>query len=177
MFADDTKLFWCIRSEMDVAQLQHDIDALFEWSKLWLLSFNISKCKHLRIGQQSHSSSYTLDGTTIDSVVNMRDLGVIIDSELKFHSHTNSAASKANRILSFISKSFINLSSDMLPILYKSLVRPLLEYGNPVWGPFYIPDQRIVESIQRRATRLVPCIRHLTYADRLSILSIPSLLY
>ena len=96
MFADDTKLFRCIRSEMDVAQLQHDIDALFEWSKLWLLPFNISKCKHLRIGQQSHSSSYTLDGTTIDSVVNMRDLGVIIDSELKFHSHTNSAASKAN---------------------------------------------------------------------------------
>ena len=97
MFADDTKLFRCIRSEMDIAQLQHDIDALFKWSKLWLLSFNISKCKHLRIGQQSHPSSYTLDGTTIDSVVNMRDLGVI-DSELKFHSHTNSAASKANRI-------------------------------------------------------------------------------
>ena len=65
----------------------------------------------------------------------------------------------------------------MLPILYKSLVRPLLEYGNPVWGPFYIQDQKIVESIQRRATRLVPGIRHLTYADRLSILNIPSLLY
>ena len=71
MFADDTKLFRCIRSEMDIAQLQHDIDALFEWSKLWLLSFNISKCKHLRIGQQSHPSSYTLDGTTTDSVVNI----------------------------------------------------------------------------------------------------------
>ena len=177
MFADDTKLFQCIRFEMDVVQLQHDIDALFKWSKLWLLSFNISKCKHLRIGQQSHSSSYTLDVITIDSVVNMRDLGVIIDSELKFHSHTNSAASKANRILSLISKSFINFSSDMLPILYKSLVRPLLEYGNPEWGPFYIQDQKIVESIQRRATRLVPGIRHLTYADRLSILNIPSLLY
>ena len=49
--------------------------------------------------------------------------------------------------------------------------------GNPVWGPFYIQDQRIVESIQRRATRLVPGIRHLTYADHLSILNIPSLLY
>ena len=44
MFADDTKLFRCIRSKMDVAQLQHDINALFEWSKLWLLSFNISIC-------------------------------------------------------------------------------------------------------------------------------------
>ena len=107
---------------MDVAQLQHDINALFEWGKSWLFSFDISKCKHLHIGQQSHPH---LDGTTIYSVVNMRDLGVIIDSDLKFHSHTYSATSKANRILSRISKSFINLSSDMLPILYKSLVRPL----------------------------------------------------
>ena len=49
--------------------------------------------------------------------------------------------------------------------------------GNPVWGPFYIQDQKIVESIQQRATRLVPGIRHLTYADRLSILNVPPLLY
>ena len=65
----------------------------------------------------------------------------------------------------------------MLPILYKSLVRPFLEYGNPVWGPFTSRTRKIVESIQRRATRLVPGIRHLTYADHLSILNIPSLLY
>ena len=46
-FADDTKLFRCIRSEMDVVQSQHDTNALLDWSKLWPLSFNISKCKHL----------------------------------------------------------------------------------------------------------------------------------
>ena len=60
----------------------------------------------------------------------MRDLGVIIDSDMKFHSHVSNAVSKANRILQLSSKSFVNLSPDMLPVLYKSLVRPLLEYGN-----------------------------------------------
>ena len=129
-FADDTKLFRCIRAEMDVVQLQHDINALLDWSKLWLLSFNISKCKHLRISSPSHTTTYTLDGVAIDSVASMRDLGVIIDSDLKFHSHVNTAVSKANRILSLLNRSFVNLSTDMLPILYKSLVRPLLEYGN-----------------------------------------------
>ena len=91
-----------------------------------LLSFSISKRKHLRIAPQSHSSSfsYTLDDTTIDFVVSTRDLGVIIDCELVFHSHTNSAISK---LLSLISKSLVNLSSDILPILYKSLATPFLE--------------------------------------------------
>ena len=47
LFADNTKLFHCIKSNFDIDQLQRDIDALMEWSKLWLLSFNISKSKNL----------------------------------------------------------------------------------------------------------------------------------
>ena len=50
LFADDAKLFRCIKSNFDVDQLQRDINALMEWSKLWLLSFNISKSKNLQIG-------------------------------------------------------------------------------------------------------------------------------
>ena len=76
LFADDTKLFCCIKSNSDVFQLQADIDALMEWSKLWLLSFNIFKCKHLRMGSDS---SYSLDGQTIECVDCIRDLGIIID--------------------------------------------------------------------------------------------------
>ena len=77
---------------MDAVHM-HDINALLEWSKLWLLSFNISKCKHLGIGPQSHSIAYIvlMHGITIDFVDNMRDLGVIIDSDMKFHSHVSSA--------------------------------------------------------------------------------------
>ena len=56
-------------------------------------------------------------------------------------------------------------------------MRPLLEYGNLIWGPFYILDQRLVENVQRRATRLVPGIGHLSYTDRLRTLHIPSLAY
>ena len=65
----------------------------------------------------------------------------------------------------------------MLPILYKSLVRPLLEYGNLIWGPFYIQDQRLIENIQRRATRLVTTVRHYPYTDRLTLLNLPTLSY
>ena len=80
LFADDIKLFCCIKSNSDFFQLQVDINALMEWSKLCFLSFNISKCKHLRIGPDSCSVSCALDGQTIECVDGMRDFGIIIDS-------------------------------------------------------------------------------------------------
>ena len=40
----------------------------------------------------------------------------------------------------------------MLPILYKSLVRPVLQYGNLTWGLFYIHVQLQIEKVQRRAS-------------------------
>ena len=57
------------------------------------------------------------------------------------------------------------------------MVRPLLEYGNTIWGPFYKGDMNIVESVQRRATRLVTSLRHLCYEDRLKAMKLPSLSY
>ena len=107
----------------------------------------------------------------------MRNLGIIIDSNLKFHSHSNCYVLKTNHVLSVIAKSFTNLSSDTFPILYKSLVRPVLEYGRVIWGPFYHHDIIQVEKVQRRITCLISPLRHLTYIGRLSALNLPSLTY
>ena len=72
---------------------------------------------------------------------------------------------------------FENLGRQTLPLLFKTLVRPLLEYGNAVWGPHNKADQLIVERVQRRATKLVTSLRHLPYAERLKALRLPSLQY
>ena len=101
----------------------------------------------------------------------MRNLGVTVDNCLKFHNHTNLTITKANQY-------FMQYKEpDMIIKLYKSLVRPIVEYGNPVWGPYYITDQRSIEGVQRCATKLVPSIRHHTYPERLQILNLPSLYY
>ena len=55
----------------------------------------------------------------------------------------------------------------MLLQLYKSFGHPILEYGNTVWGPMFVLDQRSVEKIQMRATKLVREIKDLSYVDRL----------
>ena len=69
-----------------------------------------------------------LDDNKITSTNTVRDLGVMMDSCLKFHDHTNVIAAKANRILGLISKTFQYRESDMITKLYKSLIRPMLEY-------------------------------------------------
>ena len=59
--------------------------------------------------------------------------------------------------------------------LYKTLVRPIVEYNNIIWGPSHILDNQKVERIQRRATRIIPSLNHLSYHDRLKHLNLPSL--
>ena len=76
-----------------------------------------------------------------------------------------------------IKKSFEYLDSGMLSKLFTTLVRPILEYVNAIWGPLFTLDQRKVEKVQRRATRLLPSLHDKSYTEKLSILSLPSLLY
>ena len=106
----------------------------------------------------SDDYTYFMNNQPLPTVELEKDLGVFIDNHLKFHDHTAAVVAKANRILAIISKSFANLDLSMFPILYKVLVRPILEYGNAVWGPFFVTDQIAVEKVQRHATKLVSYI-------------------
>ena len=71
---------------------------------------------------------------------------------------------------------YINDRTTFLHI-YKGLVRPTLEYGVVVWSPQYQHDIDAVEAVQRRATRMVPVLRHLDYESRLNMLHLPTLTY
>ena len=99
LFADDAKIFRSIRCEADYLQLQRDIDILFKWSRTWLLNFNISKCYVLHLGLTHSYGNYCIDGNVITSTESVKDLGIIVDSSLKFHNHTAIVTARANRIL------------------------------------------------------------------------------
>eukprot|EP00745_Piridium_sociabile_P035629 TRINITY_DN62481_c0_g1_i22.p1 TRINITY_DN62481_c0_g1~~TRINITY_DN62481_c0_g1_i22.p1 ORF type:complete len:167 (-),score=29.87 TRINITY_DN62481_c0_g1_i22:169-669(-) len=59
--------------------------------------------------------------------------------------------------------------------LYKSLVRPILEYGHSVWQPSLKTLQSDIEDVQRRATKLIASLKDKPYPERLATLKLPSL--
>ena len=61
--------------------------------------------------------------------------------------------------------------------LFKSLVRPHLEYGSVIFSPTLKKYQIMLENVQRRATRLVKALQGKTYTERLKSLGLPSLQY
>ena len=73
------------------------------------------------------------DTHAIEKVANEKDLGVITDSKLTFRDHIASKSNLANRNLRIIFRTF----TEMFVTLYKTLVRPHLEYATVVWSPLY----------------------------------------
>ena len=127
--------------------LQNDINIMFDWSKHWLLSFNVSKCKVLHISSAPYTGNYTLERIQLELLDNFRDLCIQINSKLKFHIHTNTVVKKVCRVLGLICKSFECKDSDVMVQLYKTLVRPIIEYNNVLWGPLYVLDNQKIERV------------------------------
>jgi len=114
---------------------------------------------------------------TLDTSNAEKDLGVTVDNELKFSKHIETQVAKANKILGLIRRSFQHLDIETMRSLYTSLVRPHLEYANVVWSPRLIKDIKLIENVQRRATKIIPGMKDKDYAARLKEFKIPSMNY
>ena len=98
LFADDANVFRSVKTSSDNNILQEDVDAVINWSTRWQLPFNETKCKSLHKGKKDHCQTYKMNGYTLEQVTEEKDIGIIIDYELKFYKHTAMDIKKANRI-------------------------------------------------------------------------------
>nr|XP_047141038.1 uncharacterized protein LOC105848124 [Hydra vulgaris] len=174
LYADDTKVISINHCYDDNKILQEDINRLVKWSEDWLITFNESKCKVMYIGKKNPRYEYKLNNSVLTETMIENDLGIFISNNLEWKYHVNSAIGKANRKLGMIKNSFEYLDELSLKLLYKSLVRPHLEYGATVWSPFWKKDIDNLEIVQHRATR-IESLRGKSYEERLKILELPTL--
>jgi len=101
----------------------------------------------------------------------------LIDSDLRFENHILSKVKTSNRILGLIKRHFKNIDLNGFLLLYKSLVRSHLEYAQTVWSTYKVKLIEEIEKVQKRATKMLPGQRNLSYTERLQKLQLPTLIY
>jgi len=80
---------------------------------------------------------------------------VIVSRNFKVSKQCIKAAKKVNQILGLIKRTITCTSKEIILRLYKSLVRPHLEYCIQAWRPHLVKDIELLEKMQKRATRMI----------------------
>lgn len=151
LFADDVKLYRTINSITDCHLLQNDISFFHQWLSRNGLSLSLHKCFVVEFSRsKSLDFTYNIDGVPLVCVEEIKDLGIILDRKLSFVSHTTSLSMRCHRILGYIWRNSKGLSSNAFILLYKALVRSILEYCCVVWSPHYGVHVKILERVQRK---------------------------
>ena len=184
IFADDLKIYLKLSRDVQSGGVvsenvcQNDIDCLVDAAESWGLALNCDKCMVMRFQrshrEQTHPQSYYIHGNPIPFSDCSRDLGVLVDKDLRFHSQIRSAVNKASGLCANLLSSTLCRSREFMLALYLNHVRPILEFGSPVWNLGFLGDLRLLEGVQRRWTKKVEGLEELPYDQRLRELDLYS---
>ena len=186
-FADDTRMSKAISCVQDTEVLQKDLNAVIKWSKrnnmklhedkFELLCYQTNGPKLLQ--ELPFADQYyqymTPAGHIMTQKSTVKDLGVLLSSDLSWSQHITTMIASARKVCSWVLSVFRDRSKPTMLLLYKSLIRCKLEYCCPVWDPTQIGNIQNIEDIQRNFTAKIICCKDMDYWTRLRVLNLQSL--
>ena len=92
----------------------------------------------------------------LNKTVCEKDLGVYVENNLKFNEHIRQQVKKARCMAGVIHRNIINKTSSIMVPLFKSMIRPIIEYGSSLWSPYLKQDINAIENIQKNFTKSIP---------------------
>ena len=161
LFADDTSLLETVSNpDLSSMNIQRDLVRIEHWAAKWKVSFNATKTKLLIISRKKNPFIYPalfLNDTAIQKVTEHTHLGLILHCQMNWQSHITAVCTKANKRLSLLKRASIlfNLSRKDLEVLYFSMVRSVLEYGDIVFMNCTEGQKDELEQIQHEAAILI----------------------
>jgi len=174
-FADDTKLNGAVDTPEGRDAIQRDVAKLEKRACMNIMRFNKAKCKALHVGQGNIWYQYRLGDEGIVSSPEEKGLEVLVDEKLDISWQCALAAQKANHILGCIQSSVASKSREVILLLCSALVRPHVESCVQLWSPQHKKDMDLLELVQRKTTKMIRGLEHLSYEETLRELGLFSL--
>jgi len=145
------------QEQLGECKLRVDLQVLYNWSENWQMKFNTEKCKFMHICKYVNNlkEEYFIEGKKLEKIMEEKDLVVIVSRNFKVTKQCIKAAKKGNQILGLIKRKITCKPIEIILRLYKSSVRPHLEYCIQAWRPHLVNDIELLEKVQKRTTRMI----------------------
>ena len=151
-FADDTRLQRGIDQEEDCEMLQVDLDKVYTWADEVGMIFNADKFELLRFWHDRDKAPDILymgpDGGPIEEKSCLRDLGVMISSDLSFSSQVELTVERGRNMTGWALWTFRRRGRYLMLTILRSLVQPRLDYCSQLWSPRDQYSINLLEGVQ-----------------------------
>ena len=170
-YADDSSLISTYSSEKPIStagsrllrqqqidSINDDLKTILEWGSRNLVCFNAKKTQMVAFSRKKDNQDLPdiiMEGRALTSQSRLSMLGVDACANLSWDEHVRGIARAASQKLGFLFRAKRYFTPDQLLILYKAQIRPTLEYCSHVWGSAPKHTLALLDTIQKRAVRLV----------------------
>ena len=143
IYADDTTLYskcdWAsdLWQQLELApELESDLRDTVDWGKKWLVDFIAEKTQLVLFDRSNNSGSIAvkMGGSILEEKSSFKMLGLTFSSKLDWGSYIISIAKLASKKIGVLIRSMKFLSPEVALYLYKSTIRPCMEYCCHVWA-------------------------------------------
>ena len=163
LFADDTSLFSTIADPNATAnQINNDLHNINTWAYQWKMKFNPDTSKQAQEAIYIHKIKVTahpqlvFNNNPAHETSTQKYLRMFFDFKLTFQEHFENILNNVNKAIGLLRKLQNTLSRPSLLTIYKSFIRPHLDYGDIIYGQTYNASfQQKVESIQYNASLVI----------------------
>ena len=139
------------------SEFESDLRETVDWGKKWLVDFNAGKTQLVSFDRSNNSSSIDvkMGGSILEEKSSFKMLGLTFSSKLDWCSYIISIAKTASKKIGTLIRSMKFLSPEVALYLYKSTIRPCMEYCCHVWGGAPSCYLDLLDKLQKRICRIV----------------------